>query len=188
MRPRIFSIMIMIMSIIMLPAMGCANQHEDNKALSKKHEKITQQFSNVSHISPDDFSKTPSDDIIIFDVRERAEYDVSHINGALHIDPNIAPERFMALYGDKAHGKTAIFYCSVGHRSSHLAKTVQASLLDHGTRAVYNLEGGIFKWHNEDRPLQSNSEIRTPYIHPYNRYWGRMINDQSKLRFEVIAE
>lgn len=185
MNQRLLGIIIVIMSISMLPAMGCA---EDNKALSKKHDKITHQFSNVAHISSDEFSRTLSDETIIFDVRERAEYDVSHITGALHIPPNISPQLFIKTYSDKAHGKTVIFYCSVGQRSSHLANNVQSELIKRGSRAVYNLEGGVFKWHNENRLLHSTHDNVTPYIHPYNRYWGRMVNDSSKLRYTATPQ
>ena len=158
---------------------------KENKALSKTHNKITRQFSSVAHISSDEFSNTLSEKTIVFDVRERPEYDVSHIAGAVHIPPNISPERFIKTYSDMAHGKTAIFYCSVGQRSSHLANNVQGELMRRGTRAVYNLEGGLFKWHNEERTLQSTPDNLTLYIHPYNQYWGRMINDSSKLRYRT---
>ena len=61
-------------------------------------------------------------------------------------------------------------YCSVGYRSSILAEKLQ----DLGFTRVYNLEGSIFKWANEGRPL---AQDQTPVqkVHPYNTDWGKLL-------------
>lgn len=165
---------------------------EENEALVKQHQKILRQFSDVSHISTEDLANSLAEDIIIFDVRKRPEYDVSHMSGAIHVDPNISETDFVSKYGDLTRGKTAVFYCSVGVRSSILADKVQAVLAEEGSPAVYNLEGGLFKWHNESRLLetvsiQTSLKQTTPYVHPYNRRWGRMVNDKSLTRYKNEA-
>ena len=56
-----------------------------------------------------------------------------------------------------------VVYCSVGYRSSILAKKLQ----DRGFTKVYNLEGSIFKWANEGRPLvQGQTTVHK--VHPYD--------------------
>ena len=50
--------------------------------------------------------------------------------------------------------------------------------------AVVNLEGGIFHWHNQRRPLQSNGGS-THFVHPYNDHWGQLITRRHLLRYEL---
>ena len=45
-----------------------------------------------------------------------------------------------------------------------------------GFTRVYNLEGSIFKWANEHRPLVDRSGPAS-VVHPYNRIWGRLLDD-----------
>ena len=49
--------------------------------------------------------------LAIFDVREEAEYEVSHISNAIRIDPNINKKSFLDLYSEKLKSKTVVFYC-----------------------------------------------------------------------------
>ena len=36
----------------------------------------------------------------------------------------------------------------------------------------FNLEGSIFKWANEDRPIQTSSGSAASLVHPYNTVFG----------------
>ena len=156
----------------------------ENKALSGKHKKIIKAFPSVQHVSADELGKMQADDIVVFDVREPEEYNVSHIEGAILVAPKISAEDFIATYGEMVEDKTVVLYCSVGHRSSVLAEKVQTQLTAASSGAVYNLEGGLFKWHNESMPLVTTNAEPTEYIHPYNFYWGRMVNQKSKRRYQ----
>lgn len=179
--------------LIILLSFGATMAHaNENKALAKKHDKIMRQFAEVSHVSPLTLEAMSSEDVVVFDVREKQEYDVSHIAGAIHIEPNISEFDFLKNYAAQTQDKTVILYCSVGQRSSILARKVQTELMAQGADSVYNLEGGIFKWHNEQRPLQnqmtpSSETEETTFVHPYNRFWGRMVNDQSRVRYKIEA-
>ncbi len=121
--------------------------------------------------------------LAIFDVRENAEYRVSRIPGAVRVDPRIWHSRFLALHGAAVDGKDVVFYCSVGARSSRLAKSVGAALEQKGARAVYNLEGGIFRWHNDSRSLL-NDAGPTAFVHPYDPSWGKLVLNQRLVRNE----
>ena len=90
---------------------------------------------------------------MVFDVRTPAEYAVSHLPGAVNVDPDMPAADFLARYGDSVDGKTAVFYCSVGVRSSRLASRVARELKARGAVAVDDMAGGIFAWHGEARPL-----------------------------------
>jgi hypothetical protein len=42
---------------------------------------------------------------------------------------------------------------------------------------VYNLDGSIFQWANEGRPLYSGTN-RVASVHPYDREWGRFLKKE----------
>ena len=66
--------------------------------------------------------------------------------------------------------RSIVVYCSVGYRSSILAEKLQ----DMGFTKVYNLEGSIFKWDNEGRPLVQG-KVTVRKVHPYNAHWGNLL-------------
>ncbi len=158
---------------------------QENSALSAKHEKIMQDFPGIAHISSDELQHIETNKALIFDIRKTDEYNVSHIAGAILVSPKMSANGFLEKYNDAAKGKTVIFYCSVGQRSSIFAKRVQDGLKNSGTAAVFNLKGGLFDWHNENLPLVTTSNEPTEYIHPYNKFWGRMVNQKSKTRYNI---
>ena len=156
----------------------------ENSVLSAKHEKIMQDFPNVAHISSDELQQLETSNALIFDIRDTDEYSVSHMAGAILISPKTSASEFLEKYSKAAKGKTVIFYCSVGQRSSLFATRVQYSLKTSGAAAVFNLKGGLFNWHNENLPLVTPSKDPTEYIHPYNQFWGRMLNHKDKTSYE----
>lgn len=115
--------------------------------------------------------------VALFDVREEEEFAVSRIAGAMHIDPAVSTEAFLNRFGGDVAGRTVVFYCSVGVRSSKLAQRVKNGLMMRGAQGVYNLESGLFGWHNEGRALV-NSRGATNLVHPYNEHWGGLIARQ----------
>ena len=151
--------------------------------LAKIHDSIKNEFESVQHIDASRFETIPSDDVVIFDVRQLGEFDVSHLPGALHVSPAISSREFISTFSKMLEGKTVIFYCSVGQRSSDLAERVQGSLAGSATTGIYNLQGGIFNWHNENRALVSESGA-TDFVHPYNSYWGHLLDRPEKIRYQ----
>ena len=45
-----------------------------------------------------------------------------------------------------------------------------------GRTELFNLEGSIFKWANEGRPMIDNRDRPTKHAHPYNSVWGKLLN------------
>lgn len=149
--------------------------------LSAVHAQVARDYPSVRHLSIKEAAG--SQNVIYFDVREQKEFAVSRIAGAIRVDPGRWTGSFLREFGKLAQGKTVVFYCSVGVRSSKLAARVQADLLRQGAKAVYNLQGGIFQWHNEDKPLQDEKGA-TEYVHPYDDEWGRLLRRRKLITYQ----
>lgn len=148
--------------------------------LSKVEADVRQTYADVQHMSPDELEaqlvapRPP----LVFDSRSEAEFAVSHIDGARHVDPGIWASTFRRRFGDELKGRTVVIYCSVGVRSSRLAARIADLAKDAGAAGVFNLEGGLFRWHNEGRALVGPNGP-TDEIHPYDAQWGRYLTRQS---------
>ena len=105
-------------------------------------------------------------EVHLLDARAPAEFRVSQLRGATRIDPD-APDLEAA-----PRCGTIVVYCSVGWRSGDIANQLSAA----GRADVYNLDGGIFRWANEDRPVYRGAR-RVREVHPYDETWGRMLNE-----------
>lgn len=110
---------------------------------------------------------------ILFDVREEAEYEQSHIEGAIHISPDMDAERFTAQYGPILKGKAVVFYCAVGVRSAIMLNRVQSSIAGSAPAALYSLRGGIFRWFSEGRAVAASGPAAS--VHPYDAAWGALL-------------
>jgi rhodanese-related sulfurtransferase len=97
---------------------------------------------------------------VLFDVRTRAEFDYSHIPAARLVEPDSVPAD-LSLPPDK--DTPIVLYCSTGQRSAPLAERIAAA----GYARVWLLDGGIFRWANEDRILTGAHGPATT-VHPQN--------------------
>lgn len=170
-------------ALLWLAAAGTAGIAGDTFTLDSVREQVRRDYSGVEQLPTEAFAKSLSQrsDVLLLDVREMAEYSVSHIPGAIRVDPGTWRWEFLRRYGESARGKTVVFYCSVGVRSSRLAAAVQAALKEKGAVRVLNLDGGIFAWHNEARALV-NKKGATSYVHPFDKTWGKLVKRSDLLR------
>jgi len=104
---------------------------------------------------------------ILLDVRTQAEFQVSHLPGARRVEPDARTGNVEATLDPN---RPVVLYCSFGFRSSALAE----KLMKAGMTDVFNLEGSIFAWANEGRPLERDGQP-TSKVHPYNRTFGKML-------------
>jgi rhodanese-related sulfurtransferase len=111
---------------------------------------------------------------VLLDVRTPEEWNVSHLPGARRVDPNASAETVAA---DLPKETPIVTYCAVGYRSGEMADRLRAL----GFSNVRNLEGSIFQWANEHRPLVRDDE-RVSTVHPYSAFWGRLLNDEVRAR------
>lgn len=130
---------------------------------------VRDHYPSVRQLSTDDFAQLleKQPEITILDTREPQEFEVSHINGAV-LTRNAADA--IEQLEDRERDDLVVVYCSVGYRSSHIA----AILSRRGYSNVFNLEGSIFKWANENRPIYRGDD-RASKVHPYDENWGRLL-------------
>lgn len=173
------SIFLLFFAALLITQSAVAQQ---STKLEKIHRQILENFAEVDHLTPDELANTDRE-IVLFDVRQPDEYGVSRLDGAIQIAPDITRVEFLAQFGEQIKGRKAIFYCSVGRRSSELISRVQDDLYQQGASEVYNLKGGIFNWHNQERHLVDNSG-KTDYVHPYNFWWKRSLDRSDFARYK----
>lgn len=109
---------------------------------------------------------------LLLDVRTPKEFAVSHLPGAQRVDPDASAAEVLPLL---RKGQPVVAYCSVGYRSSALVDRLRKA----GVEKIYNLEGSIFEWANEGRPLQNNGRP-VQKVHPYNTTFGRMLDSERR--------
>ena len=155
--------------LFLTPVLGVCAQ---TVVLSAVEAAVRQQYPDIVHISTSDLALEIASGTapIIIDTRKRAEYDVSHLPGAVWIDPDatLFPE-----LDSLSTGTRIVAYCSVGFRSSEIARRLEAA----GYSEVVNLEGSIFRWANEERALVNNDGQVTG-VHPYSKKWGRLLRKE----------
>jgi rhodanese-related sulfurtransferase len=103
--------------------------------------------------------------VVIIDARAPEEFAVSRIPGARR-ETTVKEASTMAL-----GSKRVVIYDAVGFYSAELAEALVAG----GSGETFYLEGGIFQWANEGRPLVDADGKPTARAHPYNKLWGRLL-------------
>jgi len=171
----------LIIGAVMMLAILATSAYVFQPSLETIHKSIQRDHQEMIHISADEFAELDQAEVVVFDVREEAEFEVSHIEGAIQIPPDVDVEEFIEDFGEMLDGKQAIFYCSVGRRSSDTLARLTPALEEIGVNSTANLEGGIFNWANQDNSLIGDK------VHPYNQYWGRLLADQSKVSYRAMT-
>ena len=181
-RFRTLVVLSLSVAAIGIAAFLAAPPQSGPSSLQATIEDVARRWPQIGHITPGELAPLLQNNAaLVFDVREEAEYQVSHIPSAIHVAPDSSPTAFLDRYGNAVKGKAVVFYCSVGMRSSALAARVAEWLKTRGATAVDDLAGGIFTWHNEGRPLV-DAAGPTDFVHPYDATWGRLLTRQDLLR------
>jgi rhodanese-related sulfurtransferase len=131
---------------------------------------VRRSFPNAPSISTQDLAdwlgKEEGPRPILIDARKDSEFAVSHLLNAHHASNVEAIEKI-----ELPRHQPAVVYCSIGYRSARLVEKLQQA----GFTNVYNLEGSIFQWANEGRPLVKDG-VPVQAVHPYNKTWGLLLN------------
>lgn len=138
---------------------------------------IVREFPDVPFVTADALSallaRPPASRPVLLDARSAEEFAVSHLDGAIRIDPD-HPDPSLA---GRDRRRTIVVYCSVGYRSARVARALaQAGFVD-----VRNLEGGIFAWANAGRAVHRGRR-RVRDVHPYDDHWGSLLHPELRTR------
>ena len=153
---------------MLLMLFGC----DSSSSWTSVKEMVRRDFPEVEHVSVDELSRRLESDTVpvLLDVREVAEYDVSHLPGAIRVQPGSdASELLETLEPDTP----IVAYCSVGYRSSELVQ----KLAERGFTDVRNLEGSIFEWANAGFPVERDGET-VREVHPFDDSWGVLLDEE----------
>mgnify|MGYP006131199637 CR=1 FL=1 len=115
-------------------------------------------------LNGDDSLKLILNDVLLFDAREKVEFETSHIKNALFV----GYDKFnLEKTNTKIPNKNdkIIVYCSLGIRSS----TIAIKLKKAGYTNVLNLYGGIFEWKNSGYRVYNRDEKETEKVHTYKQ-------------------
>jgi rhodanese-related sulfurtransferase len=136
---------------------------------------IRGQFPDVPQIPPRQLAEWlagagPTNDLTIIDARGAEEYALSHLPHAIH-----APSVTAVQQQVPRRNARIVTYCAVGYRSSALAEKLRRA----GYTNVHNLEGAIFAWANEGRPLNRGEiELHPPRVHAFDSKWGQLLKPE----------
>lgn len=148
---------------------GCWQRPNDWPALLAD---LHQRYPSVRRISTADLAKWLEDPArpqpLLLDVRAADEFAVSHLPGARRVEPGGDVRKTVTGVENNA---PIVTYCSVGYRSSAYAERLREA----GFNNVQELDGSIFKWANEGRPVVRD-EKRVNEVHPYDTSWGKFLD------------
>ena len=112
---------------------------------------LWQRQQNASGISLNQAIVLHNKGALILDVRTEAEFASGHIFEARHIVLDKLADSLDSI--KKYREKTVIVCCESGARSGQAAKTLKAQ----GFQNVFNLNGGMAAWRQENLPLTSQT-------------------------------
>ncbi len=163
------SIFILILAITSFQMKAQSSMEE----LLAKYNTNSVPYISVEELSMMKFDKEP---ILIFDAREKEEYEVSHIKDAKFVGyENFSLERISQLFNNKSI--PIVVYCSVGIRSENISEKLQNA----GYKNVKNLYGGIFEWKNSGYSVYDTQEKETEKVHAFSKHWSKWLKNGEKI-------
>jgi rhodanese-related sulfurtransferase len=164
-------------------AAGAPEAFAGERGLEPIAAQLARQYPGLVQVTPDELASRRADATVVIDARTPAEYEVSHIEGAIRVDATSSPNAVADAAGDVA-GKSVVVYCTVGGRSSRVAAAAQSALLSKGAKDVANLTGGVLAWHNAGLPLV-NAGGRTELVHPSSPDMARLLTRSGLARMSL---
>ena len=176
--PRKTMIILIVIFTVLIAGLVWYQFHDQTgKVQSKAFDVVLQELldNNTQQITVEELEKN-YDKYLKLDSRQKEEFDVSHLQGAIFIGFN-KKEIDRNLLDKFPKDTPVVVYCSVGYRSEITTK----QLLKAGFKNVSNLYGGIFEWTNRNKPLVDTLNQHTNKIHGYNMLWSKWLNKGNKV-------
>ncbi len=87
---------------------------------------------------------------VLLDVRTPAEYEMSHIPGAVNV--NVQNDDFASMVAGLDKNKTYLVHCTKNPANGRSARALE-TLQELGFRNLYSIEGGYVAWREAELPL-----------------------------------
>lgn len=157
--------------LLVIVCLWCAGTANAGSELDAVREKVRGKFPAVRQFSTTDLAAWLADtnrlSPWLLDARTEEEFAVSHLPGARRAD--LQPWELAKTLGTN---RPVVVYCSVGYRSSQMTENLQKE----GLTNVFNLDGSIFQWANEGRPLERAGKP-AKQVHPYNKSMSKLLRE-----------
>jgi rhodanese-related sulfurtransferase len=158
--------------LFMLTGKAVPGFHPEKDGMEGLKKLVRERFPEVRHLRAAELDAWLADpnrpQPQIIDVRTPNEFSLSHLPDARRIDAD-GP----TLDSLVAANRPVVLYCAVGFRSSKLARR----LMKAGMTDVFSLEGAIFQWGNEGRPMVDGMGP-VAKVHPYNDRWAVLLKPE----------
>lgn len=146
------------------------NAQNSLSELLKKHNSESIPYISVQELA------MPKTEVILLDARETEEYNVSHLEDAIHIgyddfDINSVTKQII----DKS--AVIVVYCSLGVRSEDIGEQLKKA----GYTNIFNLYGGIFEWKNKGYSVYNSEEKLTEDVHAFSKAWSKWLLKGNKI-------
>jgi rhodanese-related sulfurtransferase len=176
---RWLKIILIVLGVPLLLGAGVALFAGRPIAFAVVHRMTARKFPQVKWVDGSELARWRADSTrlqpVILDARTQEEFLVSHLGGAIRIDPYRPILRPIRRFPKDT---AIVVYSSVGYRGARLADF----LARQGYSNVVDLDGSIFQWANEGRPVVRDDRP-TSQVHPYDGRWGLLL--QSRYRAEA---
>lgn len=90
------------------------------------------------------------EDAVIMDVRTPAEFDLSHITGALNV--NVQDDDFESMVAGLDKDRTYLVHCTRNPGNGRTSRALE-TLQNLGFKNLYSIEGGYIAWKEAELPL-----------------------------------
>ena len=172
---------ILLIGCILIGASQCGyDKLRAMSSLENKSAEIEREFPNVDHISTGTLATLINADekgavpLLIIDTRAADEFSISKIPGAVNLESAADVSEYLKTTDPKPD--TIAVYCSVGYRSAIVVDQLNQA----GVSNAKNVRGSIFAWANENRELVTPEGRPADRVHPFNNFWGRLVNDDKR--------
>jgi rhodanese-related sulfurtransferase len=135
---------------------------------------VKAKFSSVRSVSPAELVAWRADPnrppALLVDARPDAQFTMSHIDGAVWIDP-AAPD--LTVIANVPKDNPIVVYDAAGAMGAAMAQALQGE----GYTRVSYLEGGVFAWANSGQRLV-DAQGPAKVVYPINWKWGRLLKSR----------
>jgi len=176
---RWVKVILIVLAVLLLVGAGVLWYAGRPIAFAVVHRMTARKFPQVKWITGVELARWRSDSTrpqpALLDARTQEEYLLSHLGGAIRIDPYRPILRAIRRFPKDT---AIVVYSSVGYRGARLADF----LARQGYSNVAVLDGSIFQWANDGRPVVRDDRP-TSEVHPYDGRWGWLL--ESRYRAEA---